>query len=446
LESLELEKQKRRRLWPWALLIFLLIIASGVAALRIVGKSDTDRQILALRQAGLPTSSAELNQWYRQVPPSNNAALIVEDAIAEYVAPVGILSTTSPPAVGEALSPELKKAIAQHIETNHEVIEKLHAAAQLTESRYPINLNQGMNTLLPHLAHIKGFTQLLRYQAMLQSAGKSTEEAVRSVATSFALARTLRNEPILISELVRIACVAISIESLERVLSEHQLKADQLKAFDRELAQAERDGRESAFRGMVGERAGVLPYFASVAGLQQLQGQTGASPGSPFQVIAFGAFNMLGLRERDLRLYLGLMEQFTAAATNDFPEMLRKSEQTEQVMTQRVSHGLGKLAVMTRMMLPAIGKAFTKEAALATRIRCARVAIAIEEYRLEHSGALPATLGALVPDYMEKPLLDPVLGKPFTLERLKTAGYQISSAEAGKKLQNTRTATFSVYR
>src|SRR4051794_14950870 len=98
-------------------------------------------------------------------------------------------------------------------------------------------------------------TRTLRYDAMLHAANNDPERAVHSIDTSFALARTLRNEPLLISELVRVACVTISVQSFERVLSDQKLEAGQLELLDRRLAQAEEDGRRCIFRAMVADRA-----------------------------------------------------------------------------------------------------------------------------------------------------------------------------------------------
>jgi hypothetical protein len=286
---------------------------------------------------------------------------------------------------------------------------------------------------------------MLRYEAALHAANGDYKGAARSVKTSFALARTLRSEPILISELVRIACVAISVESLERLITEHSFDTDELADFSRELEQAEQDGRQSAFRAMIGERAFKIPYFASLQSINQLMGSSSESV-SPIQTISFGTFKALGLHDRDLRLYLEMMSKFVAASTNDFPEMLRQGDQVQTEMSQRLSHGFGRLAVLTRMMTPAINKAFNKEAALATRLRCARIALAVEKYRLANH-SLPPNLDALVPDFLEKPLVDPVEGRPFRLEALRTTnGYQITSPLVGKKLQNMRTATFTVSR
>jgi hypothetical protein len=87
----------------------LAIVVAGVVAFRGAGQSGVQRQIAAIRNAGLPASSAELDRWYERPAASNNAALLVVQASRDHVYIGGILSSF--PAVGEAVSPEIKKAM-----------------------------------------------------------------------------------------------------------------------------------------------------------------------------------------------------------------------------------------------------------------------------------------------------------------------------------------------
>src|SRR5204863_571940 len=173
---------------------------------------------------------------------------------------------------------------------------------------------------------------------------------------------------------------------------------------DRRLEQAEEDGRRGIFRAMVGDRAGEIDYFlTSWPVAQPPPGPGGNTLQQAFDQSALkfgiGIMKAVGMRDLDLRMYLETMEQFIAASTNDFPEMLHRGEVAERESTERLSHGMAQLAFLTRLMIPAVSRAFNKEVALATRLRSARVAIAVEKYRLAHKGALPENLGDLVPEF-----------------------------------------------
>jgi hypothetical protein len=69
--------------------------------------------------------------------------------------------------------------------------------------------------------------------------------------------------------------------------------------------------------------------------------------------------------------------------------------------------------------------------ALETRARmeAAKTAIAIERYRLAHQGAVPPTLDALVPNFVEAIPVDPFDHQPLRFKRLER-GYVVYSIGA----------------
>jgi hypothetical protein len=427
------------------------IILIGVIFLRFLPSLGLQKEIVAIRQAGLPTSPAELDQYYEPVAPSNNAALLVQAAVRSYVLPQSDLdpSRIPLPASSEKLLPELRGAVASHVDRNKAALDELHAIAEFTESRYPIDLTKGPSTLLPHLAEIKGLAQLLKFEAIHHSASGQRDLAVGALQSGFGLARTLRNEPLLISELVRIASVAIILDALERVVTEHQLTEQELKGLRDALQDAEADSTRGSFRAMVGERASGIAFFTMrPSELVQLGNSGGAarSSGLLFQQFAFGAQRLLGLRDRDLKIYLELMEGFANAVTNQLPEALAKTDKLTTEMDLRMQSGFGRLAILSRMLLPAFNKAVAKEAALVTRLRCADLALAVEEFRLAHSGALPNTVVELGSEFLRHLPRDVAVGQPLQYERRPTVGYRISSPAAGAKLKNEKSASFNISR
>jgi hypothetical protein len=143
----------------------------------------------------------------------------------------------------DPLSPEIDAAIKICLTANRPTLELLHKSAQLSDSRYPVDLSLGWNTVLPHLGQIKDLVQLLRIDIFEQSHVGNTAGAVRSLDTSFAVADSVRNEPLLISDAVRMKSVEIILNALERLLNERQLTHEQLIALSRKVAEAESEGR-----------------------------------------------------------------------------------------------------------------------------------------------------------------------------------------------------------
>jgi hypothetical protein len=62
-------------------------------------------------------------------------------------------------------------------------------------------------------------------------------------------------------------------------------------------------------------------------------------------------------------------------------------------------------------------------------VRAIRVAVAIERYRRDHRGQLPAALTVLAPQYLEELPVDPFSGGPMGLA-LTDAGYAVYSVGA----------------
>jgi hypothetical protein len=85
--------------------------------------------------------------------------------------------------------------------------------------------------------------------------------------------------------------------------------------------------------------------------------------------------------------------------------------------------------------VPEIGAAFARARSYATALaldRSARILIAIERYRFDHKGALPASLAQLVPDYAPAVPQDPFADAPLRF-RVRTNDYVVYSIGADHK-------------
>lgn len=421
---------KRKRLWIPALLLLALVIG---AAINLVSGSGLERDKQRLRAAGLPTTPEEWDRWYPSVPPERNAAPLVLEAAGFHVTPAGTNdpNQTALPPPGTPLMSEHLETIAKYLGENRETLAKLHAALQLPDSRYPVKLWQTPNFSIDHLAPLKSLSHLLRWEAVYHSAQGRSQEALRSIHAAFALSRTLRDEPVLISQLVHIATVAITLLALERVVSEHQFSPEELSSLIAVLETAEKDGQRGMHRALIGERGGYGLRFMAVTFDEFLSFSGGGAPLSAGRQVFGGAMFALykasGLQQQDARIYFETMSGFIAATTNDFPEMMRLSRQTETNYIVSTTRGLGKMAVFSRMILPALLKAVSKEAVIAGSLRSARGALIIEAARAQQ-GAMPEDISLLqLPG-------DPFTGEPLIFEKLDK-GYTVyspgASASAG---------------
>jgi hypothetical protein len=417
---------RRKRVWVG---IFALVIVVAFAAFRLAPRFGLRKEMEAWRRSGLPTNGMELHDWYTAVPSEKNAANLILEAYGVLVSPKSKPHPNSLelPNPGIPLPSEALAAIEEYVVRNKAALELLGEAAKFSESRYPCNLWMGFSTLLPHLAQVKELAQLLRLEAILHSSKGDRVQAVDAVRRGFALARSLRNEPTVVSDQVRVACVWIILRSLDRILSEHQLSSEEIAVLSSDLHAAEEDGRRGLLRGMAGERA--IGAAALGSNFQEFIGLTGrAATPSPLEQLSggsmFALYKASGLHQRDIRVYLETMNSFIYAATNEFPAALQKISRAEKEMDARLKTGLGRFAIMSRMLLPALSNAYNKEAVLTAKIRATRLALMVEAHRAKNA-ALPAGLEEILGEIPN----DPFDGAPLRFER-KEVGYQIVSGGA----------------
>ena len=427
-------RTRRWKLILAGLVAFLLLAAGAILALRPTG---LEPEIAKIRAAGLPVTVEDLNTWYPSVAAQSNAALGV--LAASELRNTGNSRSIIMPKHGEAITPQLLDEIRHYVTDNTRALETLHTALQLPESRYPITVSGGTiaNGLPnPNLAVIKGLANLLHYETIHLVSAAEVEAAFAPVRDGFALAATLRNEPFLISELLRISFVAIAIRSLECALPSRKFSDEELQQLSEWLARTEVDCSHSLHRAIIGERTIGIRYLGSV--MPSLGSP--AAEGANFRATIYRG---LGFQDRDLRFYLEMMERLSNVMTNSFPAAFEQSMALEQELTQRLSKGLGSFAIFSKGLLPGIVKATEKEAAIVTGLRCAQTAVAVERYRLANGGALPKNLSDLVPKFLPAIPRDAVKGEPLLFEQVP-GGYQISSPIAAKLLQNKWNTTFPV--
>ncbi|HLP77519.1 MAG TPA: hypothetical protein VK327_11445, partial [Candidatus Paceibacterota bacterium] len=174
---------------------------------------------LTSRAAGEPTTLAELNAWYPAVPASQNAAMIYADAFGSLP--------------GNSSDPTPALAVSQ------KPLALLHRAAEFSKCRYPIDLTFGFQTELPHLAKIKETSELLKLEAIANASKGRADLAVQSIQSGLAVARSLEQEPVLISQWVRSRAIDITISALEQSLWKKAFSDQQLIAVQASLKAAE---------------------------------------------------------------------------------------------------------------------------------------------------------------------------------------------------------------
>ena len=102
--------------------------------------------------------------------------------------------------------------------------DELRAASARPASRYPViyDMENPWGILLPHLAKMKQTCVHLNLRACAELAAGQNQNALNNVKLMLYLADTVKTEPILISYLVRLACVQIAMQSVWEGLAEQR--------------------------------------------------------------------------------------------------------------------------------------------------------------------------------------------------------------------------------
>lgn len=413
----------RRRRWPWVLLVLALAIVVGTQGYRLFLQSQVRRELAALRQDGFPTNTRELQTWREPVPDKQNAALRILEAADLLALPPNSFAQSRWPSRTEELGAEEREEFSDIVTNNAPALEVLHEARRLESARYPVDYSRGPGTLLPHLAKVKSLTQLLRAEALMHAEEGRLQAAVDSTLAGVAVARSLEREPLLISQLVRIACLAITSAGLERTLNQHALSEEQLAA----VAVAFQGAREASLRAYREGYAGELScgiYCFHTNPREVLQAFGSDTDVSPLVQVLYPLYGWTGLRDRDELFFVGIMRQMIDAAKVPFPKGLEETELVSRNLEQGIA--LNRLMIYSKMLLPSLTRYAQKAAESEARLLCAEAVIAVERYRRAHNGALPAELAPALGPELVKALVDPFDGAPLRFEKLKQ-GYVVYS-------------------
>jgi hypothetical protein len=445
---------KRRK--RWVLAAVPLFVVLGFVGWRFSASSGVKRQVAELKREGVPTTAVELDIWYTNVPAVDNAALEFLEAFRTYNAPGRTNNPSEMKAeemvVGHPLPPKLAEAVEALVSRNSEAIELVHRAAELKASRYPIDLTKGWETLLPHLAQLKQLGQLMKWDAIRHSRMGNREAALKSVRSGLAIAGSLENEPLYISQMVRIAVVSIMVPALERVVTEQALTEEELRGMMELLAGMETRGRAGLKRGLAGDRGGAIPMFdMNFRTFDAIMSGSTLPPAfdAMHPSLQFGFYELTrvtGLRDRDLAFHLEAMAELDGTLEKDYPEMIAMAEEIQARVNEEVAaHPIRYL--LSAQILPAVAEGLRKEAVLVARLRCARVALAIERFRLKHDGTLPESVMNLVPEFLPGVLANPVTGEPLQYEKI-SGGYRVvaDGVNEAKKKSDEADVSFTVLR
>lgn len=313
-------------------------------------------------------------------------------------------------------------AVLAGLQTSEAHLVELRAASDRPYSRYPVvyNLDDPWGILLPHLGNGKQVVLRLQLRACAELAAGRSDDALADVKLMLYLADSVKDEPFLISYLVRLAEVQLALQPVWEGLAEHAWSDAQLQELQSRLQQY--DFVADMKRPLDGERAaGVMTADLLARGKYDLNVLTG-DPRQAGSALAdlFGRIAPHGWYYQEQLNYCRLFQlqlagAFDAGQKRVFPEQI---ESNVKALDKAFAGRNPFTTICTRhqllsvIMLPSLSKVPPKAAAGQIAVDEAAIACALERCRLAN-GQFPENLGTLVPLFISQLPNDVISGEPY---------------------------------
>ena len=385
--------------------VVLLIVAFFVVW-RISLNAGNNARIRAIAARGEPVDRQTLDDYYRAVPESSNAALAWLDGIAALTSESADTARGIPTQRGLPLTEEQLQSARSALQDNAKALALFRRAATLTASRYPISLNELVSPEFTHLGEVRRAAQILRTEAAVAVEDSNGEAAAEAINCIFAAGRSLSSEPVLISQLTKFAIDAIGVLAVQSTVNRLTVSETHLVALQKSLSLA--DDTASASLALMGERALFIDHLQNPDAWVAANAQAAnvaveeSVPQSVLDPLVRLTF------KRDMRC--GIDAFTTNIAFAQLPDPQRFNSRTNaSAIVQRASSGY---YILTAMLLRSMEKLFARDAHHTAQVRTALAAVAVERFRLANGGKPPDELTALVPAYIDSVPIDPYDGKP----------------------------------
>ncbi len=311
-------------------------------------------------------------------------------------------------------------------------IEELSQATRLPYARFPLSYDRQppAGILLPHLSGLRQCSQVLQLRAIAELHNGQTDQALADVKLMLRLGNSIHTEPFLISHLVSIAIVNLALQPVWEGLVQHQWTDAQLVELDSELAK-----RDFLTDYQVAMRGGQM--LCEIGNIEYLRRFPEQAPDlvryggddEPSHILAQIPWRSIPngwFFQNELRCARAMLDDYLPSVDASQhlvrPEDLRRANAALEAETQHAN--LFNLA--ERLFLPALGQVVTKFASGQESVDLARVAIALERYRLAH-GEYPESLDVLAPQFIKQIPHDIINGQPLHYRRTSDGQFVLYS-------------------
>ncbi len=334
-------------------------------------------------------------------------------------------------AAAEKMDPTQAAAIVlDHLKVCEPVLAELRAASLRRYCRFNVPYEdwvslrneQAASLTLEHLATIKGLYRVLILHAEAEMEVARTKEALADINLMFRLDDGLKDEPLLISQLVRYACMATLLQPVAQGLAEHRWSDTQLGILQERLGQT--DLLASTVRAFYGERDILANRFfdgqISDRHFYMLRGWDHLEQLNYNRAFQEALLPRINLAEREISPRTG---HACDLAISNYPPR-----------GAFIHHRIFAALTLPGFHVP------EKTAAVQTDVDLVTVACALERYRLAE-GKYPDQLDSLSPRFIATLPHDIINGQPLKYRRTDNGKFVLYSVGWNEKDDGGVTAT-----
>jgi hypothetical protein len=442
--------RKWRSVWWWtwrcaAGLIGVAVLAHAVAT--IVTGQRLAHELARLKASGAPVTMAQAAP--PPVPDDKNAAVLYQQAF-KWLPITGRAAGPEPGGEMDQITSFLAlkdsgaksftyrkmrgtgegsvQTIEQILSRHAPIFPLLERAAALPACRFPVDWEAGAAAVFPHFAKVRAASRMLAAKAIMDARHGDSSKALNDIALIFRISDGMSGEPSMISQLVRVACQAIGVNALGRVLEIAPPSAQEARQMFDALGRI--DEMRPFTHALEGERCFGLWVFDAIrrdpAYAAEMFGDVAdrriaAGRGLRERVLArLLMLAWLPFLNQDEVLCIRRMNSAVGLSRLAFREAKQESEALE-----RRAQGLPKYALLARILPQVFFRAVDARDRATARIGLAQCGMALRAYQ-EAMGRYPASLKELRGRISWPLPADPFIGKDF-IYRKTGAGYLLYS-------------------
>jgi len=396
-----------------AAVVLLTIVTIAVQMLMMHAESVEE----STRIPGMPATVEELTVRQEQAAPEQHSPAAVKRFSLPHV-PLSrdedrIIFTRDTGHTGECkvFTPEMNEHARQWLEANATALQSLDDVAKSADARSYIDLSHHDIGASSNQGDVWSACLLLGEQAVYHGELGEPAAAASAISTLLLTANSLRNEPLIDSQMKIIAATRVALKALECVLNKTPLSYESLDVLSADFAGME--CRECYVRAVAGERIRALDYVDNEGDWNGEQ--------RDFRKLFWRATYRYSISNVDRIQIVRMCEQIANAHRLPYADSVRVGDDLYEQL--RRASGWKSPNCSWILMHAAVGLRCAAQEAALVRIGCA--SLAIEAYRAD-KGDLPKQLADLVPEYLDAVPEDPFNGADLKYA-LSNNAYAVSS-------------------